>query len=41
MTVRERLLALKMLERQKENPEYLKKLGIRVDMKEKTEDKNA
>ena len=32
MTVRGRLLAIKLMEQQEKNPEYLKKLGIRVNM---------
>lgn len=32
MTVRGRLLAIKLLEQQEKNPEYLKELGIRIDM---------
>lgn len=32
MTVRGRLLAIKLLEQQEKNPEYLKRLGIRVEM---------
>ena len=32
MTVRERILAMKLLEQQKKNPEYLKKIGVQVRM---------
>ena len=32
MTVRERILALKLLEKQERNPEYAKRIGIQVDM---------
>lgn len=32
MTVRGRLLVIKLLEQQEKNPEYLKELGIRVNM---------
>lgn len=32
MTVRGRLLAIKLLERQEKNPEYLKELGVRIKM---------
>ena len=32
MTVRGRLLAIKLLEQQEKNPEYLKRLGVRVEM---------
>lgn len=30
MTVRERILALKLLEKQERNPEYAKQVGIQV-----------
>ncbi len=30
MTVRERVLAIKLLEHQEKRPEYMKKLGVRV-----------
>ena len=32
MTVRERMLALKIKEKQDKNPEYAKKIGIQVKM---------
>lgn len=32
MTVRERVLAIKLLEKQEKNPEYLKKLGVYITM---------
>ena len=32
MTVRERILALKLREKQERNPEYAKRIGIQVDM---------
>ena len=32
MTVRERVLAIKLLEKQEEHPEYLRKLGVSVSM---------
>ena len=32
MTVRERILIIKLLEQQKKKPEYLEKLGIRINM---------
>jgi hypothetical protein len=32
MTVRERVLAIKLLERQEKHPDYLKKLGVSVSM---------
>lgn len=35
MTVRERILALRLLEKQKKNPELAKKLGINVKMRNK------
>lgn len=34
MTVRERILALRLLEKQKKCPEYAEKIGIRVRMEE-------
>lgn len=45
MTVRERILAIKLLEKQERNPEYTKKIGVQVSMKKKdlkaTEEKNV
>ncbi len=45
MTVRERILALKLLEKQERSPEYAKRIGIQVSMAKKdpkkTEDKNV
>lgn len=45
MTARERILALKLLEKQEKNPEYAKQIGIQVSMVKKDlktmEDKNA
>lgn len=35
MTAKMRILALKLLEKQEKNPEYVKKLGIQVIMKKK------
>ena len=32
MTVRERVLAIKLLEKQEKHPEYLRKLGVLVSM---------
>ena len=32
MTVRSRLLAIKLLNQKEKNPEYLERLGIRVEM---------
>lgn len=37
MTVRERVLALRLLEKQKKNPELAKRLGINIKMVAKTE----
>lgn len=39
MSVKERILALKLLEKQKRFPEYAKQIGIEVKMKEKNENK--
>ena len=36
LTVRERVLALRLLEKQKKNPEVAKQVGIHVQMKEKS-----
>ena len=35
MTARERILALKLLEKQERNPEYVKRIGIQVSVAEK------
>lgn len=35
MTVRERILAIKLLEKQERNPEYAKRIGIQVNMEKK------
>ena len=35
MTARERILALKLLEKQERNPEYAKRIGIQVNMEKK------
>ena len=35
LTVRERVLALRLLEKQKKNPELAKQLGINIEMIEK------
>ena len=32
MTVRERILAIKLWERQEKRPEYLKRLGVRIEI---------
>ena len=45
MTAKERILAIKLLEKQKRNPEYAKQIGIQVSMVKKdlkvTEEKNV
>ena len=45
MTVRERILALKLLEKQERHPEYAKRIGIQVSIlrkgSPKLEDKNV
>ena len=45
MTARERILAIKLLEKQERNPEYVKQIGILVSMMKKDptimEDKNV
>lgn len=40
MSARERILALRLLEKQKKNPEIAKQIGIEVKMTEKNEKKN-
>ena len=35
MTVRERILALKLLEKEERNPEYAKQIGVHVSIKKK------
>ena len=35
MTVKQRILALKLLEKQKNNPELFKKMGFEIKIKEK------
>ena len=35
MTVRQRILSLKLLEQQRRNPEFAKKIGVQVNVKEK------
>jgi len=32
VTVRERILAIKLLEQQEKHPEYLKRLGVRIEI---------
>lgn len=45
MTARERILAIKLLEKQKRNPEYARRIGIQVSMVKKDpkvkEDRNV
>lgn len=35
MTARERILAIKLLEKQERNPEYAKRIGIQVNIEKK------
>lgn len=35
MTARERILALKLLEKQEQNPDYAKRIGIQVNVVKK------
>lgn len=35
MTARERILAIKILEKQEKNPEYAQRIGVQVTMKKK------
>ena len=35
MTARQRIMALRLLEKQKKNPELFKKMGVEITMKEK------
>ena len=35
MTARERILAIKLLERQERNPEYAERIGIQVSIEKK------
>ena len=35
MTTRQRIMALRLLEKQKKNPELFKKMGVEITMKEK------
>ena len=39
MTVKERILALRLLEKQRKNPELTKQLGINVKVVKKTKEK--
>ena len=45
MTARERILAIRLLEKQEKNPEYANRIGIQVNMikkdPNKKEDKNV
>lgn len=36
MTVRQRVLALRLLEKQRKNPEYVKKIGVEIAIKKKS-----
>lgn len=40
MTVRQRILALRILQKQSQDPAYAKRIGIRVDMVKKDPDKS-
>ena len=40
LSARERILALRLLEKQKKNPKIAKQIGIEVKMTEKNEKKN-
>ena len=40
MSARERILALRLLEKQKKNPKIAKQIGIEVKITEKNEKKN-
>lgn len=35
MTVKQRILAIKLLEKQKRNPDFAKKIGVSVELKSK------
>ena len=39
MTTKQRVLALKYLEKQKRNPNFAKKIGVEIKIKEKDEKK--
>lgn len=41
MTARERILALRLLEKQERSPEYAERIGIQVRMLEKDPEKNG
>ena len=41
MTVRERILAIKLLEKQERNPEYARRIGIQVSMEKKDPKNNG
>lgn len=40
MTVRERILAIRLLEKQETNPEYMKQIGIQIIINPKEVEKN-
>ena len=39
LSVKERILALRLLEKQNKQPEHAKKIGVKVKMKEKNQKK--
>jgi len=39
MTAKQRVLALKYLEKQKKNPDFAKKIGVEIKIKEKEDNK--
>ena len=41
MTARERILAIKLLEKQERNPEYVRRIGIQVSMEKKDPENNG
>ena len=41
MTARERILALRLLEKQERSPEFAKRIGIQVRITEKDPEKNG
>ena len=41
MTVKERILVLKLLEKQEKNPEYVKSIGVQVRMIEQEKKKDS
>ena len=40
MTVRERILAIQLMEMKERKPEYIERLGIKVEMENKDEEKH-